>query len=514
MAISALAFLLIGATGIALYRRSSGDLADRLASGLAPAAAAAVGLVYASYVAALPLWSWNAVRLLPSLVLLSDYPLYVGPQDGPALTIYYGPMSAVLFLPAALGRTPTEILLIGGSLNVVLLLGPLFLIVGRERKRIGTGPVVVGCILAAAAVLLQATTHYFATKPHVDAPALALALVSCALLLGRKRRRWSRLAGAATLAVLAVWAKQIELPVALAQTIWLAVVEGRRTALRYVLLLAACGAATSVLFVTLFGFEELRFNLITVMASHPWIGDGSWLLLALLEMLVGASLFGLVVLVALRARKRFEGELDTASLLRDKPWAFFVLVALLMAPVSLLGRVKVGGAVNSYHSIFFLLVAAVLVLVRLELLGPTAASRQRAKQVLYVLTAVAVLAIVPQLQSQSLTDVFDNPQEQAYRYALAHPGTAYFPWQPLSTFLAEGRLDHFDYAIYDRELAGFPASEELFRSFLPPRLEVVVFYENALEAHVMKYLPEFDHQTSLAGMPGWVAFTRGSRHDR
>ena len=44
----------------------------------------------------------------------------------------------------------------------------------------------------------------------------------------------------------------------------------------------------------------------------------------------------------------------------------------------------------------------------------------------------------------------DNTQEVVYTYAVGHPGLVYFPWNGLSTLLAEGKLYHFEWGIYDR----------------------------------------------------------------
>ena len=40
----------------------------------------------------------------------------------------------------------------------------------------------------------------------------------------------------------------------------------------------------------------------------------------------------------------------------------------------------------------------------------------------------------------SVCAVGQNDPQLAYEFAVRHPGEAYFPWHPLASLLAEGRL--------------------------------------------------------------------------
>ena len=120
----------------------------------------------------------------------------------------------------------------------------------------------------------------------------------------------------------------------------------------------------------------------------------------------------------------------------------------------------------------------------------------------------AVLWAPWKLDWRSLAVPLDNPQEQAYDFALRHPGEAYFPWQPLSTLLAEGRLDHFNFQVHARTAAGYPLSQEHFEAYIPPDLQFVFFRPKARDYSVLQYLLEFKHRTTHPEMPGWEVFVR------
>ena len=96
-------------------------------------------------------------------------------------------------------------------------------------------------LLAAAAVLAGAPwTGYALRDVHVDTTATALSVLSCWCLVAARPgpgRRWA----AAGLAVLAVWTKQIEVGVPVAQLLWFGWTGSARAAGRYALQLLAAG---------------------------------------------------------------------------------------------------------------------------------------------------------------------------------------------------------------------------------------------------------------------------------
>jgi hypothetical protein len=98
-----------------------------------------------------------------------------------------------------------------------------------------------------------------------------------------------------------------------------------------------------------------------------------------------------------------------------------------------------------------------------------------------------------------------NDPQLAYDFAVQHPGEVYYPWQPLATLLAEGRLYHFDYALMDRFIGGYEPTPEHLRANLPPRMRWIAANGRVWTFH---YFPEFSQEVQLPELPGWVVRTR------
>jgi len=335
---------------------------------------------------------------------------------------------------------------------------------------------------------------------------LGLGLLACVVLgHGERRLFLTRIAWVALLAVLAVWTKQIEVPLLLALPVYTGLRHGWRSALVLLAVSAAVGVALSAVFVAVFGFEDLRFNLFSIGAGHlaHFGADGaprSFVDLAL----ESAPWLGIVAVVAQLLR-------DEGEPWRERDWLLPLLVGVFMFPISAIARSKLGAWENSFHAVYYLIAAASLA-VAAALRSP-GVPRSMATAALAV---VLVLACLPQEGAKAvarLTSLTDNPQQQAVSFARAHPGQAYFPWNPLASAYAEGELYHFDYAVLDRHLAGYPLSDRHIRAFLPDRLRYVLFHEDRQDEAILRYLPEFRVRGSLPEMPGWIVYTRRATAD-
>ncbi|MEM8961275.1 MAG: hypothetical protein AAGD38_07350 [Acidobacteriota bacterium] len=473
-------------------------------------AALVLALLYLTYLARMPDWDWNAARALPSVAMIKGFSLYYPADSGPVMSTLYGPVKAILFLPAALASTPTTVLAIAGGINQLTLLIPLWLLtVGTRPTRRG----LLGFVLTVAAFSLLPPIRQAATSIHVDAPAIGLALLACWALVGSASRprteppSTAHLATAAIATVLAAWTKQVEAPLAFALLLYGWKVWGREVAIRLFLWLAASAIVISLLFVVLFDASAMWFNIIVVPAEHPFLGGGGlgsvgYFAISVIELLILASPFLLAVLIAMQTRSG-----DGPSW---PPWSLFLIAGIFLIPTSVLGRLIIGGNPNSYHALAFFLVAATWVVTHGDLL-PTRPNLGR--KLLIGGAAIATLATLPQLQGapDDLSTWRDNPQEQAYLYAKAHPDRAYFPWNPLSTLLAQGELYHLDYNVHDRKLAGFPLSDEHLREHMPPAASYLIVHDDNPGLHVHKWLPEFSEKTTLDDLPGWKVFADPSR---
>ena len=209
---------------------------------------------------------------------------------------------------------------------------------------------------------------YSAMTIHADAPALGLSATACALLYFKRQPATKHLFLSAVLAVLAVWTKQVAFPLLIALPLYLWITAGFKCAVRYVAYLLITGLSFSALFVALFGYEHLVFNMFTIPGEYPWRVDdkidkidrfsrSSRTLIEqcfLPSMLIVSGLFYRFFNGANKAER-------AADWFRNNPWTMLVLVGLLMMPFSAMGASKKGGDVNSFtFSVYFILAAATL----------------------------------------------------------------------------------------------------------------------------------------------------------
>ena len=194
-------------------------------------------------------------------------------------------------------------------------------------------------------------------------------------------------------------------------------------------------------------------------------------------------------------------------------------MAFASIPTSLLSRIKMGGHWNNYAPSPYFLGMGLIAL----LLEWSASNRRRGLRSFNASLTLIVLVLVlsPLTRGDESFSVINtvhppssNVQDVAFQYALRHPGTAYFPWNPLSSLLAEGKLYHFEFGMSDRELAGYPVSQRHFRQNIPANIRYVCFRPGNLQVFgkrfekTMRYLPEFRRQVEIEGLPGWTCYER------
>lgn len=457
-------------------------------------------------VAAMPLRTWSAARLAPSAALVHGLPVYTPADAGAVLSTLYGPVSVLYFLPAFLAGDVTTRILVAGVLNVLALVVPFaWLLLARRGAGPRDGPTLAVLLTGTLAALLGShPLRQMLGGIHVDAPAIGLGLSSCAVLErhgGAPGR--ARLALAALLVVLSAWTKQVEAPLALAQLLYLGLRFGRALAWRYFAWLGAWSLAAGAVFLAAFDPAGLYFNLLRIPAGHPFVGLRGVAQELLLHALP-IALLAAAGLLAARAGRRGRALLEVDG-------ALFALGAVLLFPTSVLARAKLGGFVNSLHFLAYLLAAGVLALRCAASVPSTRPAAARLARALAAVTLLAAVACWPWRELRrgvgALRDLHANPQQEAYEFARAHPGQAYFPWNPLSTLASDGELYHYEWAVVDRELAGQRMSDAHVRAHLPPRMEYVLFPPGE-PRNMLRYLPEFTREVRLAGMERWIVYAR------
>ncbi|MCX7886919.1 MAG: hypothetical protein N3B01_06660 [Verrucomicrobiae bacterium] len=492
-------------------RKKNWQLLDRVVAGLLGVGFLALAGMVAKCVLQAPFFGWNAARLAPTFALVKGYRLYYPDGVGPVLNTIYGPVTALVYLPAVLGQTPTAALVIASTVSAALFFAPWVWLTAACRDGRWRVLVLAAVLCFGLLTLRSYPLNYGAFCIHADAPALGFGGLACvALYLMRRADDWVLLAVSAVAAALSVSSKQTIalLPLGLAVCVWRW--WGVRALRRYVVLLAVVGLGLSLLFVAWFGLSAMFFNMVVVPGRHPWQGARlEWLQRAALELL--AESWPALVVVAAGA---------VVSVALKQPlgrWTVFAVAGAVNAGGAVLNRVKVGGDLNAFNlSLYFWLIGAALLVV--EAARAESALRKvagAAAKALLTAGIIGLLAIAPSgLQNlYRMATVFRfNQQEVACRLLRQNPGILYFPNTPLAHLMAEGRLYHLSYAMIDRRLSGFPLRAEHFRAHIPQRVRVVVFgslwspTETETHAEILRFLPGFVLQARDPA--GWAIYVR------
>jgi hypothetical protein len=244
----------------------------------------------------------------------------------------------------------------------------------------------------------------------------------------------------------------------------------------------------------------MLFDMVTLVGRQPWYAPGLRGLAAQMWGLFG-NVWDLLVLVGVLLIATLVID-RTRTPIRARAWLPALLAAIVLLPGGAVGANKLGGDHNSFHSVYFLLAAAAALLVEL------AASARPGRALAYLFCVAAILAAWRSDRialRASRPPLWQNDAQRAYDFALRHPGEAYFPWQPLASLLAEGRLYHFDYAMIDRVLGGYPPTPAHVRAYVPPRMRWIAA---AGRVYTLSYFPEYSEEVTLPELPGWVVRTR------
>lgn len=445
-------------------------------------------------VMASPSNNWNGPRLTPSFTLVSSYHSYYGPDAGPVSGNIYGPGLAIAYLPCVICSTPESAIRWGGVLSALWLFLPALLLLRRFANAQASD--------AGRWLLLTLGFYWLVTNPfwlrqvafnvHADAPAIGLGLCACLFAL-----RFAETSKTADLVLTALFThssvatKQTMLPLLVAIPAWLWLRGQRPQALKLLCVSAVVGVALWLVIALAYGWPAVWFNLVYIPGHHPWyetVGRFSWVSnvhsghrLAVLGeafvdyVLSNGWLWLVLLLAAIVGRK-------CLTLRRPdfkSPASLLLLAGVLLVPMSLLGRVKVGGDYNafSYSAVFLSLAAVMLLYSAITRLPSTinfSLSPSSHRLILLATVAVFALSLVNGARSLLTTERETVCREQqAFEAMRSKPETVYFPWQPLAGLMAEGKLYHFSYGVYDRWLAGRPITPEHFQAHLPAHMEAV-----------------------------------------
>lgn len=460
---------------------------------------------------------WDDPRLAMTMAIFHGHRLYPPPGDGPQLTTIYGPVGPIMYLPAMIASRPDVAMVIAGVLAQIYFFAPVALVCFRRQAapadRAGLRPRGMPSLLSCLAVLICASSQslaYSGFQIHVDAPALGFAGLACVAACracSQDRGRFEFLVwmtGVGVLAALAVFTKQTLLPLLPALVIGVGMRRGLPAAAGLSAILVAAVVATLGVLGGLFGFREMAFHAVAVPMAHPrdksllsivpWAAGECLPLLSLPLALISCR-------IALRTGRPGESPRLPGS--PAAPWFLFLLTACLCVPTAALAFAKRGGAVNNWSLITYFLLLAVLDFTTECLQDGHEAVRSVSRAlVLSAALCLSLAAALSDLPKRGMVMRAPSPTARVFEYCRLHPGEVYFPWHPAAVFAAEGRLDHFYYAVYDRTLARRPITSDHRAAFEPAAHRYMCFDRDGVldERFFEEFVTGYDRRDDLFGL--------------
>jgi len=521
------------ASSVAVYRRSiNRPLLERLIRASIPITAYVVAWHWVADIAVEPVLTvWGGARLAPSVALQRGLKIYGGENHGAVTGWIYPPGSLVAYLPAAWIKSIPAALVTGRCLSLFYFYAPVAWLLLTRREGENRLALSSRWLLFVTFGLLTCSTRalrYCSTEIHSDAPALGLAALALGVMCRARtpRRQW----GAIGLATLSVWAKQLTVPIlGIVLPIWAYRKGGLRGTLQLVAATALISIFVLILFAAWFDVGNLFFNILTIPIRHPR-RFASFLEFDLVIVRIQQSnlylsslfLVGILGLLLVRPGKAVApDEATSTSKHGDDRWLLFLITTLAEAPFSLMAFVKLGGDDNNLaFFLYFLAITTVLLMERLLIADGEIADDGRSRFAMILVGMNLALSI---LMNQQLGLTLGAPPKagttsrtswtesrQAEDFIRAHPGKVYFPWNPLEHLVAENKLYHFEYGVFDRDLAGRPISEEHFRRHIPEATELVCYPQGATvgDRISLRYLKDFVPAKPVAELPDWSCYTR------
>jgi len=461
-----------------------------------------------------PTFIWNEIRLSRSLALFQGFHLYPGEHElGPIIGTLHPPISHFLFLSAVAIHDPTTSIVAGSLLASIVVFSALgFALVRHAPPISGRWAITAGSFLFCGFLIVESEgTYNAAFSIHTDAAALAFATIACTFASSRNRMTTASLWMTAAACALAIASKQTIAPVVLAVSLYIAITEGGKRFARFLLACAVTGGSLLAFLLSILPARAFLFNTLVLAAHRPLKPDYRQILAGAYRMGRLEALPALLPLLFLaiwswmRARPRREIRLFFAA----NPWIVFLMASAGIIPVSMKAIVTVGADVNHLGFVlYFLFVAAALAIQQYS----TDANRAARLSSRIFLTTGILVSVAPGMiltVPASLRNLKTNASQTAHTYNLRHPGVAYFPYNPMTSLLTDGKLYDLDLALYDREIAGYPLTPQQLQSGLPRSFILVALppgegiQSKALQGLFADFVRITDPE-----LPGWTIYRR------
>ncbi len=435
---------------------------------------------------------WEQSILVSTFLIRDGKPLYYGLSQHPALTTMYGPFTYYLLLPVTIFRRPDWAVLAGGlwvGLIYVLPI-PVLLLEAKRIKAISIQDVALVILVFTTLTLYYPSNSFYGVVPAALCVGLGGLAVIAAVTAVRRDSFLLEIC-AIGLAGVALMTKQVMLPLVAVYPLLTLQIRGWTASL--------FAALRMVLGVLLIAGVTCLFNNPRAMYLHTiWIpAHQGW---NSVECLASGSCPEKDVAVSLPQKARTLVWLGM-RLLIDYDYAFlwvalagvilwkklnrtaishiwpFILTALLQVPTSLMNVAKLGGTPTNYLiCTYFVFLAAAAFVLDLDPLGSEIASARTGRRMALAFVVLPFVIVFgrflrdPRVHGLAAT----NPDKTSYDY-LRNTHDVYFPWYPLSTYLATGRNYDFPQAIVDREVAGVKPSDSFIKKGLPSQSSLFAY---------------------------------------
>lgn len=514
------ALCLVSGAGLFRLKRDE-DLEDRLLAACMPLLIYLIAVASVTWVVSASFRDnpWDNGRLLPSVAFLRGLDPYSSLEHGSIQTSVYPPGWVFAFLPAGFSGTPFGALTIGYCLAQAYTLIPSVLLFWRSSRSFRTTIVTFALFFLLLIRIVPLQTCFV---PHADAPALGFALISLLLLHAslqddsRRVRSWLPFftTGAAWLSV---WSKQVMVPLLPAMALLVLVLGGFRPLLRFLGWSALSGGIVAAVSLAAFPAQEVYFNTILLMSRCPWENKLPWNLVYVFYLLQSEVLYLLLFLAIGYVFLSSLGSRTPRDRLRED-WVIMGVASMALVPTSLLGRVKVGGNVNTLSPTLFFLLLAVCLLIpaifsRLNSATTKPGGLRHYKR--FLILAALVIGSYWSLDLFHYIKGFGSSFQrttirQAYDYLRKKDPGVYFPSMPLTHLMAQGVLYNFSFAIHDRELlAQLPLSQEQKTKYFPEKPRMICWNQSDWGNQYVQstYFPEYTNKVKIPELSLFRCFT-------
>jgi hypothetical protein len=409
---------------------------------------------------------WSATRMSVPLSLLYGYPLYSDLASHPANANFYLPFGFLGFLPAAylgyLFNSPSVCLFLGWATTMLFYFSPFYIFIRRFKLN---NKIKLNLFLLCIVITLSTPSlRYVATMIHVDAAGFLCIATALSLTLPISSNAIPSkvdfvIAGIAL--GISVFIKQTFWPIALVVFI-LIIFYYRNASKKFIISFFITVISCICLIVALFDIRTIwnyAFNAASSAPDGCSVGQSltaffniNWPIL-----LVIAFLFCLLFYYR------------SGSLQRPFKDAVFgiVIISLCAFPLSVYTFTKLGS--DSNHFIF---PSALLLFLLLYCLSQILKNIPQNNSCFLFVIILSLFPSYTYLKTYCGWYLWvNNPHEVAYRVCKKYADHSfYFPWQPMASLLAYGKMYHIDQAIFYEEVNGMHSrSPENINMFLPKR---------------------------------------------